>query len=114
MNDSNGYAVFIYPEALTALGDPIKPYVHDGDLGGPHVLCREIDTGGAFIEMTLDGRDANGNVVTMELMLPGSMVRMVVSTRSDGEFGFIRRPVPTTATSEPPTAMTDRSELPTP
>lgn len=88
MNDSNGYAVFLYPQALEALGEPIKRFLQGGEADGPHVLCREIDTGGAFVEMTLDGHDASGAEVMLELMLPGSMVRMVVSTHSDGRFGF--------------------------
>lgn len=88
MNGSNGYAVFLYPQALEALGETIKPFLQGVEAENPHVLCREIDTGGAFVEMTLDGRDATGAEVTLELMLPGSMVRMVVSTHSDGRFGF--------------------------
>ena len=30
MNDSNGYAVFFFPQALEALGDAIKPYLQEG------------------------------------------------------------------------------------
>lgn len=87
MNDTSGYAVFFFPQALEALGDAIKPYLQQGP-GGTHLLCREIDTGGALIEMMLDGRASDGKAVAMELMVPTSMVRMIVSARSDGEFGF--------------------------
>src|SRR5690606_29733258 len=87
MNDSNGYAVFFFPQALEALGDAIKPYLQDSP-AGPHVLCREIDTGGALIEMALQGVTADGRTVQLELMVPGSMVRMIVSSQSDGSFGF--------------------------
>ena len=34
--------------------------------------CKEVDTGGAFIEMTLEGRGPDGRVVELELMVPGS------------------------------------------
>lgn len=87
MSGTNGYAVFLFPQALEALGDAVKPYLQEGS-GGPHVLCREIDTGGALIEMTLDGHTRDGQPVELELMLPASMVRMIVSARSDGAFGF--------------------------
>jgi len=87
MDDSNGYAVFFFPPALEALGDAIKPYLVEGP-GGTHVLCREIDTGGALIEMTLDGLAGDGKPVELELMVPSNMVRMIVSVRSDGAFGF--------------------------
>ena len=87
MNDSNGYAVFFFPQALEALGDAIKPYLQDSP-AGQHVLCREIDTGGALIEMALQGVTADGRTVQLELMVPGSMVRMIVSSQSDGSFGF--------------------------
>lgn len=87
MDDSSGYAVFFFPPALEVLGEAIKPYLLDGP-AGTHVLCREIDTGGALIEMTLDGVDADGKPVEMELMVPSNMVRMIVSARSDGAFGF--------------------------
>lgn len=87
MEETSGYAVFFFPPALDALGDAIKPYLLEG-AGGTHVLCREIDTGGAFIEMTLDGLAADGKAVELELMVPGNMVRMIVSARSDESFGF--------------------------
>ena len=87
MNESNGYAVFFFPQALEALGDAIKPYLQDGPLG-QHVLCNEIDTGGALLEMTIQGLTTDGKTVMLELMVPGSMVRMVVSSQSDTTFGF--------------------------
>ena len=111
MNDSAGYAVFFCPPALEALGDAIKPYLQDGP-AGPHVPCVEVDTAGAFIELTLEGRDDNGREVdtggafiemtlqgqspdgrpiALELMVPGNMVRMIVSAHSDNEFGFYDR-----------------------
>jgi hypothetical protein len=90
MNDSAGYAVFFFPPALEALGDAIKPYLQDGP-AGPHVPCREVDTGGAVIEMTLEGRSPDGDAVALELMVPGNMVRMIVSAHSDNEFGFYNR-----------------------
>lgn len=86
MGDTNGYAVYFFPPALEALGEAIKPYLVDGP-HGEHVLCREIDTGGSLIEMTLDGR-GSGEPVQTELMVPASMVRMIVSARSDESFGF--------------------------
>jgi hypothetical protein len=87
MNESNGYAVFFFPQALEALGDAVKPYLSDSP-AGPHIVCTEIDTGGALIEMTLQGVTAEGKTVQLELMVPGSMVRMIVSSQSDGSFGF--------------------------
>ena len=90
MNDFAGYAVFFFAPALEALGDAIKPYLQDGPVG-PHVPCREVDTGGAFIEMTLEGRTADGRAIALELMVPGNMVRMIVSAHSDNEFGFYDR-----------------------
>lgn len=90
MNESAGYAVFFFPPALEALGDAIKPYLQDGP-AGVHVPCREVDTGGSFIEMTLKGRSNDGHDIGLELMVPGNMVRMIVSARSDAEFGFYDR-----------------------
>ena len=90
MNDSAGYAVFFFAPALEALGDAIKPYLQDGP-AGPHVPCREVDTGGAFIEMTLQGQAPDGRPIALELMVPGNMVRMIVSAHSDNEFGFYDR-----------------------
>ena len=104
MNESNGYAVFFFPQALEALGDAVKPYLSDSP-AGPHIVCTEIDTGGALIEMTLQGVTAEGKTVQLELMVPGSMVRMIVSSQSDGSFGFGPRMVPPPiAVPEPPPA----------
>lgn len=87
MDDKQGYAVFFFPPALEALGDAISPYLVEG-AGGTHLLCREIDTGGALIEMTLDGLGADGMAVELEIMVPTNMVRMIVSVRGEGAFGF--------------------------
>ena len=87
MEDKKGYAVFFFPPALDALGEAIKPYLVEG-MGGAHLLCREIDTGGALIEMTLDGLDDQGAAVELEIMVPSNMVRMIVSVRGDEAFGF--------------------------
>ena len=103
MNDSAGYAVFFFPPALEALGDAIKPYLQDGP-AGPHVPCREVDTAGAFIELTMEGRTPDGQSVVVELMVPANMVRMIVSARSDAEFGFYdrNRPQPVVAAAAAP------------
>lgn len=87
MNGTNGYAVFFFPQALEALGDAIKPYLQDGP-AGPHVVCHGIDTGGALIEMNLQGTTNDGDEVQLELMVPSGMVRMIVSAHSDEVFGF--------------------------
>ena len=78
MNDNSGYAVFFFPNALEALGEAIKPYLQDGPLGA-HIPCREVDTSGAFVELTVEGQTAQGQKVALDLMVPGSMVRMIVS-----------------------------------
>ncbi|NLA68523.1 MAG: hypothetical protein GX856_09845 [Gammaproteobacteria bacterium] len=88
MKGRDGYAVFFFPQAIEALGDAIKPYIQDSPVVGPHVPCDEIDTGGALIELTMNGRMPTGEDVTLELMVPTSMVRMIVSRQSGGMFGF--------------------------
>ncbi|MDB6163720.1 MAG: hypothetical protein JWL98_1152 [Xanthomonadaceae bacterium] len=87
MNEANGYAVFFFPQALEALGEAVQPYLQQGP-AGPHVLCGAIDTSGSLIEMTLRGDAGDGKLVVLELMVPVSMVRMIVSTQSDEVFGF--------------------------
>ena len=87
MGDNNGYAVFFYPKALEALGDGIKPYLQDG-AAGVHIVCREVDTGGALVKMTLDARTTAGDTIELELLVPTSMVLMIVSARTDEAFGF--------------------------
>ncbi|MFC7301431.1 hypothetical protein [Cognatiluteimonas weifangensis] len=104
MNDSNGYAVFFFPQALEALGEAIKPYLQDSP-AGPHLVCKSIDTGGALLEMTLEGITAEGRNVQVELMVPGSMVRMIVSSPSDGSFfGFGPRTAPAALVGTTPAA----------
>ncbi|MEN1927481.1 hypothetical protein WCE37_00490 [Luteimonas sp. MJ250] len=88
MKGRDGYAVFFFPQAIEALGDAIKPYIQDSPVVGPHVPCDEVDTGGALIELTMKGRMPTGDDVALELMLPTSMVRMIVSRQSGGMFGF--------------------------
>lgn len=106
MNEAAGYAVFFFPQALEALGDAIKPYLQDGP-GEPHVLCAEIDTAGALIEMTLEGRAPDGKPIALQLMVPTGMVRMIVSAHSDAAFGFTPR-IATPADLLPPVGPTAR------
>ncbi|GAB6195690.1 hypothetical protein [Lysobacter xanthus] len=87
---TSGYAVFLYDQALEALGEPIKPYVQQGTQGA-YVPCHEVDTGGAFVELTVRGRTDGGAPAEIELMIPQQMVRMIVSTHSDAAFGFAAR-----------------------
>ncbi|HKE47924.1 MAG TPA: hypothetical protein VKB52_07650 [Rhodanobacteraceae bacterium] len=87
MPDSPNYAVFLFPQALEALGDPIKPYVRDEPLG-PHIVCSEIDASGAFFGMTLAGKGAQGQPLSLEIMLPSSMVKLVMSMHGEHEIGF--------------------------
>lgn len=110
MSETSGYAVYLFPQAIEALGGAIQPYLQTGP-AGPFVPCREVDTGGAFIEMVLEGRAPDGQVVELELMIPGSMVRMIVSARTDAEFGFVHRHRPGTVTLEP--GMPQVPEAPT-
>ena len=112
MNDANGYAVFFFPQALEALDEAIKPYLQESP-AGPHVLCNAIDTGGSLIEMTMRGNTDEGKLVVLELMVPVSMVLMIVSTQSDGSFGFGPRLVvdplavlPSAGPAVPPPAST--------
>jgi len=47
MTDPKNYAVFLFPQAIEMLGEPIKPYLRDAP-GGPHIVCAEIDASGAL------------------------------------------------------------------
>lgn len=85
----SGYAVFFFPAAIEALGAVVSPYL-DTDNGEPHLRCLEVDTGGAFIEVTLEVADKEGVMRRVELMFPASMVRLIMSVHSDGTFGFAR------------------------
>ena len=87
MVEMSGYAVYLFPGAMETLGDAIKPYLVDGP-GGPHLVCTEVDTGGALVEMTILAQDRDGRRVDLELMVPVNMVKMIVTTRSEEAFGF--------------------------
>jgi hypothetical protein len=101
MNDPQGYFVFFHAQALEALGAPIQPYLL-GEGENKHILCREVDTGGALIEMTLSGQTQDGRTVQIELMVPGAMVRMIVSAHGDEQFGFQPRFMAAPTQASPP------------
>lgn len=115
---TTGYAVFLFEQAIDALGEAIKPYLQDG-AGGPHIACHAVDTGGAFVEMTLRTRAPDDGEAEIELMVPSQMVRMVVSMRSDEAFGFVVRGGEAAAASLPvvgpgaPPARAPSAALPT-
>jgi hypothetical protein len=103
MNDTEGYVVFLFDQALEALGEAIKPYLREGP-GGPHLLCNEVDTAGSLIELTIQAQTQDGRTVALELMFPQSMVKMIVSARSDAAFGFSPRVAPALMAVLPPVA----------
>ncbi|MEP6632664.1 MAG: hypothetical protein ABJA62_00485 [Luteimonas sp.] len=105
MNESNGYAVFFFPQALESLGEAIKPYLQDSP-AGQHVLCNAIDTGGALIEMTLFGNTPDNRRTALQLMVPSGMVRMIVSKHSDEMFGFGPYAFERNAQAQPPVGPT--------
>ncbi|MFZ5655498.1 MAG: hypothetical protein ACOY37_00295 [Pseudomonadota bacterium] len=82
-----GYSVFLFDAAIEALGEAIRPYLQDGRTG-PHIPCDVVDTGGAFVEMTVRARNRHGDSEQVHLMVPAQMVRMIVSSHSDTAFGF--------------------------
>ena len=88
MTDNPNYAVFLFPQALEALGDAIKPYLRQGP-GGAHVVCAEIDSSGALFGMTLAGKGPRGEVLELELMVPVSMVKLVMSMHGEHDIGFV-------------------------
>jgi len=105
---TNGYAVFLYDQALEVLGEAIKPLLEDGP-GGLHIPCIEVDTSGAFVEMTLRTRPENTQDAEIEVMVPTGMVRMIASMRTSTAFGFAAKhlepglaALPTVGPSAPP------------
>ena len=88
MSDTTNYAVFLYPQAIEALGDPIKPYLHDTPMG-THIVCAEIDASGPFFGMTLIGQGAQKQPLKLEIMVPSSMVRLVMSMHGEHDIGFV-------------------------
>jgi len=88
MAEQQIYVVFLFPQALDVLGEAIKPYLSEGPAGA-HLLCSEIDTGGTFCEMTVQGRSAADKPIEIELMVPVAMIRLIVSVLDgEHEFGF--------------------------
>ena len=88
MAELHTYAVYFHPQALDALGEAIKPYLTEGP-EGQHVLCKDIDTGGAFCELTLTGAPTTGKSPDVEIMIPVGMIRLVISVSGNEiDFGF--------------------------
>jgi hypothetical protein len=88
MIDDTQYAVYLHENALAALGEAITPYLSQGP-NGPHILCTDLDTGGALCEMVVTVAGTNGAVTKTEVMLPVGMIRLILSTGStEDPFGF--------------------------
>ena len=88
MAELHTYSVYFHPQALDVLGEPIAPYLTDGP-GGKYLMCREIDTGGAFCELELAGNAPDGKPLDVQLMVPTGMIRLVISTAgTEIDFGF--------------------------
>lgn len=87
MTEPARYAVFLFPSALESFGDAVKPYLTDGPFGA-HVRCTRIDAGGALFQMYVSAPDVSGKAIEYEIMIPTGMVRLVLSTTDEGDFGF--------------------------
>jgi hypothetical protein len=81
------YAVYFFPQALEALGEPIKPYLVDST-GDSHIVCAEVDTSGPLFGMTLTGKNERGQPSELEIMVPHAMIRLVMSVHNDHSIGF--------------------------
>jgi hypothetical protein len=90
MTDPINYAVFLFPQAMEALGDAIKPYLHDG-AGGAHIVCSEVDASGPLFGMTLVGAGPNKERLELEIMLPVSMIKLVMSMHGEHDIGFLAK-----------------------
>ena len=88
MSEQHTYAVYFHPQALEVLGEAIKPYLTESP-AGQYLLCKEIDTGGAFCEMALSGNTPDGKPLDVDVMVPTGMIRLVVSVSGNEiDFGF--------------------------
>lgn len=88
MPELHTYAVYFHPQALDVLGEAIKPYLTESP-AGQHILCKEIDTGGAFCELTLTSAPTSEKPMDVEIMVPTGMIRLVISVRgNEVDFGF--------------------------
>lgn len=81
------YAVLLFPQAVEALGGAIAKHIRDGAYG-PHMVCRRIGSSGPFFEIVFEGTDGDDRPVDIEVMIPHGFVRMVLSVRGEGVFGF--------------------------
>lgn len=81
------YAVLLFGQAVEAMGGAIASHIRSGAFG-PHVVCRRIGSSGPFFEMVFEGSDGDGKPVEIEVMIPHGFVRMVLSVRGEGVFGF--------------------------
>lgn len=88
-NDLPSVAVLLFPQAVEAIAGALGGHIRDGELG-PHILCRQVNTNGPYFEMVFDGKDAAGNAVEMQVMVPHGYIRLVMSVRGDDSFGFAR------------------------
>jgi len=87
MSEPARYAVYLFDNALESFGEAVKPYLTDGPFG-PHVRCTRVDTGGALFQMFISAMDAAGAAVDYEIMIPIGMVKLVLSTHDEPDFGF--------------------------
>lgn len=88
MPEPINYAVFLFPPAIEALGEAIKPYLREGP-GGPHIVCSEVDSSGPLFEMTLVGKGPHQEDLQLEIMLPVQMIKLVMSMHGEHEIGFL-------------------------
>ena len=88
MSEQRTYKVYFHPQSLDVLGEALKPFLVES-AEGQHLLCKEIDTTGAFCELTLAGSDSKGQPLDVEVIIPSGMIRLVISASvNDVDFGF--------------------------
>lgn len=82
------YAVFLHPQAIESLGEPIKPYLRDA-AGGPRIVCSKVDASGPLFTMRLLGQGDKGEKLELEIMLPVAAIKLVMSMRGEHEIGYV-------------------------
>lgn len=81
--------VLLHGEAITILGEAIKPYLRDGRFG-PYIYCRSASQNGAFLDMEFAAADSGGTIRNdMLISVPLQYVKMIVSGSHDLPIGFM-------------------------
>jgi hypothetical protein len=87
-NENRVWGVLFTSAGLSELGDGLKPYLSNGDIG-LYMYCKQVDMGQPYFRMVVDYQNPDGSKFETEIYVPHHYIKLVVAGTERKQIGFL-------------------------